>query len=98
MKTPDSKSLVLVAVGILVPMIAARGARAVTGKGYSLLTSEDPPRNPASPEVEWKDAIVWTIVSGIVGGLARLAVRRALAESALPTEGDDMDDEMENVA
>lgn len=98
MKTPDTKSLVLVAVGILVPMLAARGARAVTGKGYSLITNEDPPMNPASPDVEWKDALVWTVVSGIVGALARLVVRRAMADTRLPAEGDDMEDEMQNIA
>ena len=98
MKTPNTKSLVIIAIGIVVPMIAARGARAVTGKGYSLITDEDPPRNPADPDVEWKDALVWTVVSGITGALARLVVRRALAETSLPAEGDDMDDEMENIA
>ena len=90
MKLPDTKSLTLVALGLLVPMIAARGARAVTGKGYSLITDEEPPQNPADPEVEWKDAIIWTIASGIVGSLARLAVRRMLAETSLPSEGHDL--------
>ena len=97
MKIPNTKSLFFVALGILIPMAAARGARAVTGKGYSLVTDEDPPQNPADPEVEWREALIWTVVSGITGALARLVVRRALAETSLPSEGDDMDDEAENI-
>ncbi len=94
MKTPDSKSLFLIAVGFIVPMIAARAARTAVGGGYKLLTNEDPPKNPAAPEVEWKEALLWAAVSGLVGGMSRLTARRWLAETIIPTEGDDMEEEL----
>jgi hypothetical protein len=81
------KSLTLVGLGLLVPALAARATRSLAGRGYHAITQNEPPRNPADPEVEWRDAIIWTVVSGIVGGLARLVARRLLAESQVPAEG-----------
>lgn len=98
MKKLDSKSLFLVGLGFLVPMLAARAARTLVGGGYRLITNEDPPKNPANPEVGWKDALIWAAVSGVVGGMSRLAARRWLAETFIPAEGDDMDEELEEIA
>ncbi len=39
----------------------------------------DPPRNPASPDTTWGQAILWTIVSGVGIALARLVAERAAA-------------------
>ncbi|MFC7336805.1 DUF4235 domain-containing protein [Haloferula chungangensis] len=89
MKSPTSKSLGLIAVSLLAPAIAARAARSIAGVGYHAITKDDPPRNPAHPQVEWKDAVAWTVFSGIVGGLARLAVRRWMADTEVPAEGYD---------
>lgn len=89
------KSLALVAVGLLAPAIAARAARSAAGVGYQAITRHDPPKNPAHPQVDWKEAIVWTVASGIVGGLARLATRRWLVETIVPSEGYDMEEELE---
>ncbi len=36
----------------------------------------DPPKNPASHEVEWKEAILWGAVSGALVGITRIASRR----------------------
>ncbi|MFD2255678.1 DUF4235 domain-containing protein [Luteolibacter algae] len=98
MKLPDPKSLAMIGIGLLVPALAARLARSVAGKGYQLLTHEDAPRNPAHPQVEWKEAIIWTVVSGTIGGLARLSARRLLAETIIPAEGDDMEGEVDKLA
>lgn len=85
------KSLGLLAIGFVLPAIAARISRSAAGAGYHALTRSDPPRNPAHPRVEWKDAILWTVFSGAIGGLTRLAVRRMLSETIIPTEGDDFE-------
>ncbi len=98
MKIPDSKQLIVVGLGFLVPMLAARLTRSVAGKGYKLITKVDPPKNPANPDVEWKDALVWAAISGLIGGMSRLTARRWLAETTIPTEGDDMDEEIEKIA
>ena len=57
-------------------------------RGYVHVRHEDPPQNPASRDVGWADAIVWTLLVGAVGGLARLLVNRALAPTPIPAEGD----------
>jgi len=79
-------------------MIAARGARFLLGRGYTLLTDDEVPRNPANPEVAWREALIWAAVSGLVGGMTTLTVRRLLAETIIPAEGDDMDEEIERVS
>lgn len=98
MKTPVPKSIFLIGMGLLVPMLAARAARSVAGKGYKAIRGEDAPRNPADPDVEWREALIWAAVSGIVGGVARMSSRRLLGETVIPARGDDMDDELDDLA
>lgn len=98
MKTPDARSLTLIGLGFLLPAVAARTARYITGRGYKLITHRDAPRNPANPDVPWKDALAWAAVSGVIGGMARVCARRWLAETVIPTEGDDMDEKVDNLA
>ncbi len=98
MKKLDVKALAVVGLGLLIPAIAARASRSLVGHGYKVITKHDPPRNPASHEVEWKDAIVWTLVTGMVGGLARLVARRLLVETDVPSEGYDLEAEAEHIA
>jgi hypothetical protein len=91
MKLPRSSSLLLIALGFIIPAVAARLARTAAGAGYTAITHSDPPRNPEHPQVAWKEAILWTIFSGAIGGLAQLSARRWLArKTSVPTEGMDM--------
>jgi len=94
MRTKNSKpnALFLVASGFILPALASRLARSAAGSGYHRLTATLPPRNPAAPGVGLKEALVWTALSGAVGGVARMAIRRALADTAVPAEGHDMDE------
>ena len=84
MKDLRNSRTMLAAAGLLIPAVAAHAARKAAGKGYHVVTKTDPPRNPAHPDVAWKEAILWTVASGIVAGLARLGVRRWLAETRVP--------------
>jgi len=52
-------------------------ARQALQAGWRTALDRDPPKNPASHEVDWKDAILWGAVSGAVVGIARIASRRA---------------------
>ena len=45
--------------------------------GWRQTFDRDPPMNPASHEVHWKEALLWGAVSGAVIGVARVASRRA---------------------
>lgn len=65
--------------GLLIPALAAFAARRAAGRGYHAIARAAPPRNPADPGVAWKDALLWTVGSAMVAGVARLGVRRWLA-------------------
>ncbi len=93
MKPFRSSSLPLLAVSFLIPVVGARIVQNLAGSGYHAITHLDPPKNPAHPDVEWKEAVAWTVFSGIVGGLARLFIRRWLANTSIPAEGVDYNDD-----
>ncbi len=98
MKKTDPKSLFFIALGFLLPMLAAKASRTVAGKGYKLITHDDAPRNPADSSVAWKEALLWAVLSGALAGVTRLSTRRLLSETVIPSEGDDMDEEIEEIA
>jgi hypothetical protein len=87
----DPASLLLLAAGLVLPALAARLTRTALGFGYQAWAHEEPPKNPADPAVQWKHAVVWTMLSGALGGLGRLVARRLLAETPVPTEGLDLE-------
>ncbi|HEX6309466.1 MAG TPA: DUF4235 domain-containing protein [Longimicrobiales bacterium] len=48
-------------------------------RAWKLAMQEDPPEDPSSREVTWRNAILWTVASGVVIGLGRLLARRSAA-------------------
>ena len=91
-------------VWTLLSLVAVLGAAAVAKKGlhtgWKAATGKNPPANPADPDVEVKEAVVWAAVSGALIGLARMfAARRAAGYYAKSTghlppglgKGDDED-------
>lgn len=94
----DPKSLVFIALGFLLPALAARATRTLAGGGFRLLTNQDAPKNPAHHSTGWKDALLWAVISGAIGGVTRLSTRRLLSETVIPAEGDDMDREIRDIA
>lgn len=52
-------------------------ARNALEAGWRKTLNTEPPKNPASREVRWKDALLWGAISGAVVGVARIASRRA---------------------
>ena len=69
---------------------AALGAAAVAKKGlnasWKAATGKQPPENPADPDVQIWEAVLWATVSGTFVGLARmLAQRRAASYYAKST-------------
>ena len=62
----------LIGAGILAKKLATAS--------WKLGTGHEPPVNPEDPEVTWKEAIGWAVVSGAIVGVARLmATRKAAA-------------------
>ena len=46
---------------------------------WRLAKEEEPPENPASSDVTWRDAIAWTLATSVVIGLGRLLTLRGAA-------------------
>lgn len=51
-------------------------ARQALQATWKTTLNRTPPKNPASPEVDWKDALLWGAVSGALVGVVRIASRR----------------------
>lgn len=71
-------------------VVAALGAAAVTKKvldqSWRVTTGKNPPANPADPDVDLWEAVVWAAVSGTTIALARmLATRKAATYYARST-------------
>lgn len=48
-------------------------------RAWKLAMQDDPPLDPSSRDVSWREAILWTVASGVVIGLGRLIARRGAA-------------------
>ena len=57
------------AAGVLV----RHGVRALWRRGRG-----EPPEDPAAPDVDWREAIAWTVSLGVAVGVARLLTRRGV--------------------
>ncbi|GAA4663262.1 DUF4235 domain-containing protein [Kineococcus glutinatus] len=58
---------------------AGAAANTVMKRSWKLATGSNPPDNPEDPDVGWKEAVAWALVSGAVIGLARLLAERQAA-------------------
>jgi Protein of unknown function (DUF4235) len=67
----------------LLTTVAAVGAAIVVRKvlqaAWTNLRPEQPPENPADPDVDWGEAIAWTAATGLVVGVARMIASRGAA-------------------
>lgn len=71
--------------GLLVSFIAAGSAylvRKALGYGWKKTMKTDPPKNPADRDVSLKEALAWTLISGVIAALVRLFVRRNVVVGA----------------
>lgn len=46
---------------------------------WKATTGDEPPANPTNPDVEWREAIGWAVLSGAAIGIARLLAQRRAA-------------------
>ena len=67
-------------VGVATGLVAAKATRKALDVGWSKTRGGEPPRNPASRETDWSEAIAWAVASGIALGLARLLAARGTAK------------------
>lgn len=60
-------------------VLSGIGARKALTVAWTKAVGEDPPHNPASPDVGWGQALAWAVVSGSVVGIAKLLWQRKAA-------------------
>lgn len=58
-------------------------ARRATDGAWHLL-SDEPPPDPDDPGADLRDALVWSLLSGVLVGLTRLLLRRGFARVRHP--------------
>jgi hypothetical protein len=75
-------------IGGLGTVVAGNAARSALEKSYKAATGKIPPHNPEDPDVDWREAITWAIVSGVVIALARLFFQRAAAGAWVKHKGE----------
>lgn len=54
-------------------------ARKSLEQGWRRVAGREPPRNPASSDTPWREALVWGGLTGLGVGVARVAARRGAA-------------------
>ncbi len=74
-------------VGLGAGLGAAKVSRSALDKGWAKARGGEPPRNPASRETEWREALYWAIASGVAVAIARLIATRGAASAWERTTG-----------
>ncbi|CAN5282632.1 hypothetical protein BH09ACT12_BH09ACT12_20780 [soil metagenome] len=72
-------------------LASALGAAALAKKGlntsWKAATGKNPPANPADPDVEMREAVMWAVASGTFVALARMLAQRRAAGYYLKSTG-----------
>ncbi len=79
-KSPEQQdsSKVWAVFSLVAALLAATVARKGLNATWKAATGKEPPANPADPEVDLAEALLWAAVSGTLVAVARmLATRRA---------------------
>ena len=66
-------------LGVSSGIFAAKMSRSVAEKVWVKTKGGDPPRNPASWETTWGEAISWAVATGVAAGVARMLASRGAA-------------------
>lgn len=75
--TPDSErtwKLFSAGAALATGVLVRRGVRAIWRSRRG-----EPPENPDSSDVDWKEAVAWTAAIGLAVGVGRLLARRGAA-------------------
>ena len=77
-KSSTDSSKVWGVFSLVTALLAATVARKTLNASWKVATGKQPPANPASPDVDMREALAWAAVSGTLIAVARmLATRRA---------------------
>ncbi len=71
---------------------AAVVARKALTSSWEAATGTEPPKNPADPRTDWREALAWGLLTGAVIGVARMLASREAARVAQRFSGSLPDD------
>jgi hypothetical protein len=67
------------AFSLVSALLAAALAKKVLNSSWRAATGKNPPENPADPDVDVWEAVLWATISGTIVGLARMLAQRRAA-------------------
>lgn len=68
-------------------LVGARLAKVATDGTWKAATGTKPPQNPADPDVSWKEAVGFAIVSGSIMAVVRMLAQKQAAKVYTKTAG-----------
>lgn len=66
-------------LAIVSGLVGAKVAKAATDGTWKAATGGTPPQNPADPDVGWKEAAAFAVVSGGIMAIARMVAQKQAA-------------------
>ena len=68
-------------------LVAAKATRSLLDTVWAKTRGGDPPRNPAAPGTRWREAVLWSAVSGTALALSRMLATQGAASAWRRTTG-----------
>ncbi len=68
-------------VGAVSGAVAGTATRKALTATWRRVRGGDPPTNPASPQTQWSEALIWAVSSGVAMAVTRLIAQRGAAEA-----------------
>lgn len=68
-------------------LVGAKAATTAINGTWHAATGGEPPKNPADPDISWKEAVGFAIVSGAIAALARTIAQKQAADFYIKSAG-----------
>jgi hypothetical protein len=66
-------------VAMATAALAGLAVRRALNTGWQLVQEEEPPENPASRHVTWRQALAWTVATSVAVSVVQLVAQRGAA-------------------
>jgi hypothetical protein len=76
-KLAEDRAWSLVAMGAAA--LAGMAMRKALNQGWRMVQEEEPPENPVSRHVSWRQALAWTVATSVAVSVVQLVAQRAAA-------------------
>ncbi len=76
----DDKEKIQGAIVAGATMLSAFLTRKLIEKVWVKVTDDEPPSDPADKEISWKDALAWTVATGVLVGVTNVLVSRSVTQ------------------